>query len=134
MACLSGFLTGRAAARHLAPSPPDPRSLIFTGATASLRGASNYAAFGVAKAGLRSLAQSLARELGPEQIHVAHVVVDGGVDTEWIRENFKDMVERAPEDALVDPGAVADAMFYLHNQPRCAWTHEMDLRPYCEKW
>lgn len=136
LAAFSAYLTGRAAAAHLAPSPPphSPRSLIYTGATASLRGGSGFAAFAAAKAGVRSLAQSLARELGPSGVHVAHVVVDGAVDTRWVRENFGAMVEEAPEGALVDPGAVADAMWFLHNQPRCAWTHEMDLRPYCEKW
>lgn len=96
MACFSGFLTGREAATVMAPRGRG--TIIFTGATASIRGAPNFAAFSVAKSGLRSLAQSMARELGPQGIHVAHVVVDGAVDTPWVRENFADHIRKMPPD------------------------------------
>ena len=109
-------------------------TIIFTGATASVKGSSGFSAFSVAKSGLRSLSQSMARELGPKGVHVAHVVIDGAVDTPWIRENFAKMIENAPKDAIIDPKEVASAYFYLHNQGRSGWTHEMDLRPYVEKW
>jgi NAD(P)-dependent dehydrogenase (short-subunit alcohol dehydrogenase family) len=136
MACFSGFLVGREGAKVMAAqgASDGPRTILFTGATASIRGSSSFAAFSVAKSGLRSLSQSMARELGPKQIHVAHVVVDGAVNTSWIRENFADMLAQAPVDAIVDPAEIAEAFWYLHNQKRCAWTHEMDIRPYCEKW
>lgn len=136
MACLGGFLTGREAARVMVPRGRG--SLLFTGATASVRGASGYAAFASAKAGLRALAQSMARELGPEGIHVAHLVIDAGVDTAWVRERVRERLGEAadslPDDALVDPDSIADAFWFLHAQPRDAWTFELDLRPSIEPW
>jgi len=136
MACLGGFLTGREAARVMAPRGRG--TILFTGATASLRGGVGYAAFAAAKAGLRALAQSMARELGPENLHVAHVVIDAGVDTAWVRERIEQAsgrsVDELPEGALVDPDSIADLYWYLHAQPRDAWSFEVDLRPAIEKW
>ena len=105
-------------------------TIIFTGATASLRGAANFAAFAGAKHALRALAQSMARELGPRGIHVAHVVVDGAIDTEFIRSNFPDRYALKEQDGILDPEHIADSYWYLHSQPRDAWTHELDLRPW----
>ena len=109
-------------------------TIIFTGATASLRGAANFAAFAGAKHALRALAQSMARELGPRGIHVAHVVVDGAIDTEFIRSNFPDRYALKEQDGILDPEHIADSYWYLHSQPRDAWTHELDLRPWNEKF
>jgi len=135
MACLAGFLTGREAAKHMVPRGAG--TLLFTGATASVRGASGYASFASAKAGLRALAQSMARELGPEGIHVAHLVIDAGVDTAWVRQIVEQSgrsVDELPPDTLVDPDSIADVYWYLHQQPRDAWTFELDLRPFAERW
>lgn len=136
MTCLAGFLTGREAARHMVPRQRG--TILFTGATASVRGGSGYAAFASAKSGLRALAQSMARELGPENVHVAHVVIDAGVDTAWVREMIEQRTGRSadalPEGALVDPSSIADAYWFLHRQPRDAWTFELDLRPAIERW
>jgi hypothetical protein len=111
-------------------------TIIFTGATASVRGNPGYAAFAAAKAGLRATAQSMARELGPKNIHVAHLVIDSGVDTAWVRERIA--VARGtndvPPDALMNPASIAETYWHLHHQPRDAWTHELDLRPYGETW
>ena len=133
MGCLSGFLVGREAARHMLKRKSGG-TIIFTGATASLRGAANFSAFAVTKSGLRALAQSMARELGPEGIHVAHVVVDGVVDTPWIRKNFADAIERLPPDGICKPQQIAETYWQLSQQERCAWTHELDLRPYSESF
>ena len=132
MACFSGFLVGREAARRMVPRGSG--TILFTGATASLRGRSGMAAFAGAKAALRALAQSMARELGPEGIHVAHVIVDGAIDMPWIRENFPQIVEERGEEALLNPDAIAESYWQLHTQPRNAWTHELDLRPHIEPW
>jgi NAD(P)-dependent dehydrogenase (short-subunit alcohol dehydrogenase family) len=136
MACLAGFLTGREAARVMAPRRKG--TILFTGATASLRGGAGYAAFASAKSGLRALAQSMARELGPENLHVAHVVIDAGVDTAWVRERIEQStgrrVDQLPEDTLVDPDSIAELYWFLHRQPRDAWSFEVDLRPAIEKW
>jgi len=137
MACYGGFLTGREAARILLARGRG--SLFFTGATASLRGGAGYAAFASAKGGLRILAQSAARELGPRNIHVAHLVIDAGVDTAWVRERIAaqagaDAVAQLPPDALMRPEAVADAYWQLHQQPRDAWTFELEIRPFAERW
>ncbi len=136
MACLGGFLTGREAARRMLPHGRG--SIFFTGATASLRGASGYAAFAAAKAGLRAVAQSMARELGPRNIHVAHLVIDAGVDTAWVRERIAARqgaeAEALGPDVLMAPASIAEAYWSLHRQPRDAWTHELDLRPFGEKW
>lgn len=135
MATLAGFLAGREAARYMVPRGSG--TILFTGATASVRGSSGFAAFASAKFGLRALAQSMARELGPENIHVAHLIIDAGVDTAWVRE----MIARGgrseadvPPDSLVDPDSIADAYWFLHQQKRNAWTFELDLRPSAEKW
>lgn len=132
MACLSGFLVGREAARRMVPRGRG--TVLFTGATASLRGRAQFAAFASAKHGLRALAQSMARELGPEGIHVAHVVVDGPIDMPWIRDNFPDLVRTRPDDGLLKPDDIAETYFALHQQPRSAWTFEMDVRPWVEPW
>lgn len=132
MACFAGFLTGREAARAMLPRGRG--SIFFTGATASLRGGNGFAAFAGAKHGLRALAQSMARELGPRGIHVAHLVIDGAIDTEWIREQFPERYAQKAHDGILDPEHIADAYWALHCQPRDAWTHEMDLRPWSEKW
>ena len=133
MGCLSGFLVGREAARHMLKRKAGG-TIIFTGATASLRGAANFSAFATTKAGLRALSQSMARELGPEGIHVAHVVIDGVVDTPWIRKNFTDALERLPPDGICKPTQIAEVYWQLSQQDRCAWTHELDLRPYSERF
>ena len=109
-------------------------TILFTGATASLRGSANFAAFAGAKHALRALAQSMARELGPKNIHVAHVVVDGAIDTEFIRSNFPARAALKDQDGILSPDAIAEVYWQLHLQPRSAWTHEMDLRPWLETW
>ena len=134
MACYAGFLTGREAARRLLVHGKG--SIFFTGATASVRGGSGYAAFAAAKAGLRATAQSMARELAPQNIHVAHLIIDAGVDTAWVRDRIAAARPGAdiPDGALMDPASIAATYLMLHRQPRDAWTHELDLRPYGESW
>ena len=137
MACYSGFLAGREAARHMLERGGG--NIFFTGATASLRGGSGYAAFASAKFGLRAVAESMARELGPKNIHVAHLVIDAGVDTAFVRERIK---EREGEEALrsldagrlMRPVAIAETYWQLYQQPRDAWTFETQIRPFAEKW
>jgi len=109
-------------------------TILFTGATASLRGAAGFAAFASAKHGLRALAQSMARELGPQGIHVAHVVIDGAIDTQFIAEMFPDRYALKDSDGILDPEAIADTYWQLHCQHRSAWTFELDLRPWMERW
>ena len=128
--CLAGFLVGREAARRLVPLGRG--TVIFTGATASLRGGNGFAAFAAAKAGLRMVAQSMAREFGPQGLHVAHVVIDGGIDGERLRSNFPERAAALGVDGLLAPDAIAEAYWQLHRQPRSAWTHELDLRPFRE--
>lgn len=130
--CFSGFLVGREAARRLAPLGRG--SVIFTGASASLRGKPGYAHFTAAKAGLRMLAQSMAREFGPKGLHVAHVIVDGGVFGDRLQNAYPQLVERIGEDGLLGVDAIAENYWTLHCQPKSAWTQEMDLRPYRENW
>ncbi|ANI18068.1 glucose 1-dehydrogenase [Pseudomonas citronellolis] len=132
MACFSGFLTGQAVARRMVARQRG--TLLFTGATAGLRGAAGFAAFAGAKHGIRALAQSMARELGPMGLHVAHVVVDGAIDTEFIRDNFPEKYAQKDQDGILDPEHIADNYWYLHSQPRDAWTFELDLRPWMERW
>ena len=132
MAALAGFLAGREAARAMVPRGRG--TILFTGATASLRGGKGFAAFAGAKHALRALAQSMARELGPEGIHVAHVVIDGGIDTPFIRENFPERYALKDRAGILDPEAIAENYWRLHLQPRSAWTHELDLRPWMEPW
>ncbi len=132
MACYAGFLTSQAVAKRMATRGRG--TILFTGATASVRGSANFAAFATAKHGLRALAQSMARELGPANIHVAHVVIDGAIDTAFIRDNFPDKYAAKDQDGILSPEHIADAYWYLHQQPRDAWTFEMDLRPWMERW
>ena len=132
MACFGGFLNGREVAKRMVTRQRG--SIIFTGATASLRGSANFAAFAGAKHALRALAQSMARELGPLGIHVAHVVVDGAIDTAFIRDNFPQRYALKDEDGILNPDHIADNYWMLHQQPRDAWTHELDLRPWSEKF
>jgi NAD(P)-dependent dehydrogenase (short-subunit alcohol dehydrogenase family) len=137
MACYAGFLSGREAARLMLPHGRG--TILFTGATASLRGGIGYAAFASAKFGLRAVAQSMARELGPKNIHVAHLIIDAGVDTAFVRERIKarggeEALKNLQPDQLMDPESVANAYWYLHSQPRDGWTFELDLRPYKETW
>ena len=132
MACFAGFLSGREAARYM--TKRERGTIIFTGATASLRGAAGFAAFASAKHGLRALAQSMARELGPRNIHVAHVVIDAAVDTQWISENLPGAAALKLRDGIVAPDDLADNYVMLFDQPRNAWTFELDIRPWIEHW
>jgi hypothetical protein len=134
MGCYAGFLVGREAARLMLARGQG--CIFFTGATASVRGGAGYAAFASAKFGLRALAQSMARELGPKNIHVAHLVIDSGVDTAWVRERIKQRSgsQTLEPDQLMAPRSIADAYWQLYQQPRDAWTFELDLRPYREIW
>lgn len=135
MACYSGFLAGREAARLMLARGQG--NIFFTGATASLRGGSGFAAFASAKFGLRALAQSMARELDPQNIHVAHLVIDSGVDTAWVRERREQLLGKEAlenPDLLMPPSSVADSYWQLYQQPRSAWTFEMEIRPFGEKW
>jgi NAD(P)-dependent dehydrogenase (short-subunit alcohol dehydrogenase family) len=130
--CYGGFLVGREAARRLVPLGRG--TLIFTGASASLRGKPGFAQFAASKAGLRAIAQSMAREFGPLGLHVAHVIVDGAIDGQLIRERFPQALERLGEDGLLGIDAIAEAYWHLHRQHRSAWTHEIDLRPFKESF
>lgn len=132
MACFAGFLMGREAAKVMLPRGHG--SIFFTGATASLRGRAGFSAFAGAKHALRALAQSMARELGPEGIHVAQIIVDGAIDTEFIRENFPERYKLKERDGILNPDHIADAYWMLHQQHKDAWTHELDLRPWLEEW
>jgi NAD(P)-dependent dehydrogenase (short-subunit alcohol dehydrogenase family) len=132
MGCFAGFLAGREAARVMLPRARG--SIFFTGASASLRGREGFAAFAGAKHALRALAQSMARELGPKGIHVAQIMVDAAIDTEFIRENFPQRYALKDREGIVDPEAIAESYWQLHLQPRNAWTHELDLRPWMEPW
>lgn len=132
MCALAGFLTGREAARLMVPRSRG--TIIFTGATASIRGSAGFAAFAGGKYALRALAQSMARELGPQGIHVAHSIIDGAIDTAFIADNFPERYATKSEDGILDPAAIAEAYWQLHLQPRSAWTHELDLRPWSERW
>ena len=132
MAAFAGFLTGREAARYM--TPRGEGTTMFTGATASMRGGKGFAAFSGAKFALRALAQSMARELGPKGIHVAHSVIDGAIDTAWIRENFPDRAALDDEGGILKPDDIAETYWHIHRQPRTAWTHEIDLRPWIESW
>ena len=137
MACYGGFLTGREAARLMLPHGKG--TILFTGATASVRGGTGYAAFASAKFGLRAVAQSMARELGPKNIHVAHLIIDAGVDTSFVRERIRARggdaaLDKLADDQLMDPESIANAYWFLHSQPRDGWTHELDIRPFMETW
>jgi len=132
MACFGAFLTGREAAKRMVNR--ERGTIIFTGATAGLRGASHFAAFAGAKHALRALAQSMARELGPRNIHVAHVVIDGAIDTDFIQQSFPEMYAKKEQDGILNPTHIAENYWHLAHQPRDAWTHELDLRPWMERW
>jgi NAD(P)-dependent dehydrogenase (short-subunit alcohol dehydrogenase family) len=132
MCALAGFLMGRETARVMVPRGRG--TVLFTGATASVRGGSGFAAFAGGKHALRALAQSMARELGPQGIHVAHIVIDGAIDTEFIRSNFPERAALKDRGGILDPEAIAQAYWQLHCQQRSAWTHELDLRPWLETW
>ncbi len=132
MACFSGFLMGREVTKYMLKRGSG--TIIFTGATASMRGKENLSAFAGAKHALRALAQSMARELGPKNIHVAHTLIDGAIDSNFIREHVSNVDALREEDAIINPAHIAQAYVMLHNQPRTAWTHELDLRPWKESW
>lgn len=136
MACFAGFVTVREAARIMAPRRSG--KIFVTGATAGLRGNPGYAAFAAAKAGLRAAAQSAAREYWPQGLHIAHLVIDAGVDTEWVRARVTERIGAdalaAQPDLLMPPEAVAQAYWALYNQPKSAWTFEQEIRPYGETW
>jgi NAD(P)-dependent dehydrogenase (short-subunit alcohol dehydrogenase family) len=132
MCALAGFLVGREAARVM--QPRGHGTLLFTGATASLRGGAGFSAFAGGKAALRAFAQSLARELGPQGLHVAHVVVDGLIDTAFTQTNFAEHVKKVGSDGILSPDHIADTYWWLHQQPKDAWTFELDLRPGLERW
>ena len=132
MAAFAGFLTGREAAKYM--TARNEGSIFFTGATASMRGGSGFSAFASAKFALRAVSQSMARELGPQGIHVAHFIIDGAIDTAFIKENFPDRYALKEKDGILQPDAIADAYWFVHTQHKSAWTHELDLRPYMEKF
>ena len=135
LACYGGFLTGREAARYMMSRGRG--TILFTGATASVRGGSGFAAFAAAKFGLRALAQSMARELAPKNVHVAHLIIDGAIDSEAIHRRLSAATGVMPDfapDSLIQTSSVAEAYWTLHNQSRDGWTHELDLRPFSERW
>jgi len=135
MACWAGFVAGRESARLMLPRGKG--NIFFTGATASLRGGSGFAAFASTKFGLRAVAQSMARELGPKNIHVAHLIIDAGVDTAWVRQRREQVGGKEAldnPDLLMPPASVAGAYWQLYQQPRSAWTFELEIRPSGEKW
>lgn len=132
MACFSGFLTGREAAKVMIPRGRG--TILFTGASASMRGRQGFSAFSAAKQALRAVAQTAAKELGPQGIHVAHIVVDGSIDGVFARTNIPDREERLERDAILKPEEIATNYVWLHKQHRSAWTHELDLRPWSESW
>ena len=132
LGCYAGFLVGREAARHMVPRGRG--TILFTGATASLRGASQFAAFAAAKGAIRQVAQSMARELGAKGIHVASVIIDGMIDSARVRERFPERVAELAADGMLKPGDIAEVYWQLHQQPRDAWSFELDLRPWAEKF
>lgn len=135
LACYGGFLVGREAARYMVPRGRG--TILFTGATASVRGGKGFAAFSSAKFGLRAVAQSMARELGPKNVHVVHLLIDAGVDSEAIHQRMKAVgvnVAEIPEDSLTKTSSIAEAYWFAHRQSRDGWTHELDLRPSVETW
>lgn len=132
MACFSGFLVGREVSKVM--SARRRGTILFTGATASIRGGAGYSAFSGAKQGVRALSQSMARELGPQGIHVAHIVIDGAIDTKWTKEMFPNLYQLRDSDGILDPELIAENYWNLHCQPCTTWTHELDLRPWIEEW
>ena len=132
MCALAGFLTGREVARRMVSRKRG--TMLFTGATASVRGSNGFSAFAGGKHALRALAQSMAKELMPQNIHVAHVIIDGPIDTEWTRQRFPGLVKERPVDGLLQPDDIAETYWAIHNQKRSAWTFETDVRPWVEPW
>ena len=132
LCALGGFFMAREAARRMVPRGRG--TILFTGATASVRGGAGFAAFAGGKHALRALAQSAARELGPHGIHVGHIVIDGAIDTDFIKTQFPERYAQKADDGILNPDAIAANYVMLHQQPRSAWTHELDLRPWAEKW
>src|SRR5207302_6884628 len=135
LACYAGFLVGREAARYMVLRARG--SILFTGATASIRGGNGFAAFAAAKFGLRAVAQSMARELGPKNIHVVHLLIDAGIDSEAIHQRMRARgidAKDIPADSLTKTESIAEAYWFAHHQARDGWTHELDLRPSVEKW
>ncbi|MEL6257981.1 MAG: SDR family NAD(P)-dependent oxidoreductase [Pseudomonadota bacterium] len=130
--CLGAFHTAKRALPTL--ERQGRGTLVFTGASGSLRGKPNFAHFASAKGALRNLAQSLAREYGPRGVHVGHIIIDGVIDGERAREGFGEYLASLGEDGALQPGAIAEAFWTLHAQPRSAWSHELDLRPFKEAW
>ena len=136
MACLSGFLNAREVARRMVARPREGHrgTILFTGATASLRGGAGFCAFAGAKHALRAFAQSLAREVGPQGLHVAHVVIDGAIDTAFIAQNFPQRYALKERGGILNPESIAESYWQIHRQPRDAWTFETDMRPWIEPW
>ena len=133
MAAFGAFLMGREVSKKMIQRKKG--TIIFTGATASMRGGDGFSAFSGAKHAKRALAQSMARELGPKGIHVAHIIIDGAIDTPWVKENFPEFVRQKKDiDGLMNPDDIALNYLWIHKQPKNAWTHELDLRPWVEKW
>lgn len=128
--CFGGFLVGREAGRRMIPRGTG--SLLFTGATGSIRGKPPFGSFASAKAGLRALCQTMARDWGPKGIHVAHVIIDGGINGDMIHSRFPDYIKTKGEDGMLNVDAIADTYWYLHTQHPTAWSLEVDLRPYKE--
>ena len=124
--CFGGFLWAQAAIPAMVER--ESGSVIFTGATGSVRGSARFAGLAVGKFGLRAVAQSAAREFGPKGVHVAHVIIDGMIDTPQVREWMPD---RDPA-TLLDPDSIAETYWHLHQQPKTCWTHELDMRPSTE--
>jgi NAD(P)-dependent dehydrogenase (short-subunit alcohol dehydrogenase family) len=131
-ASYGGFLVGREAAKRMVPRGEG--TILFTGATAAVKASANFAAFASGKHGLRAVAQSMAKELGPRGIHVAHLIIDGVIDVPRVHEHMPELAASKGEDGLIDPKSIAATMLWLHRQPRNAWTFELDLRPFKESW
>jgi NAD(P)-dependent dehydrogenase (short-subunit alcohol dehydrogenase family) len=132
LGCYAGFLVGREAARHMAPRGRG--TIIFTGATASVRGSAHFAAFAAAKGAVRQVAQAMARELGPQGIHVASVIIDGMIDSPRVRERFAERIAELPPDGMLKPAEIAEVYWQLHRQPRSSWSFEVDVRPWAERF
>ncbi len=130
--CFGGFLFAREAARKMQPN--NSGTILFTGASASLRGKANFGAFNSAKAALRTLAQALAKEVGPEGIHVGHIIVDGAIHGEKISKRYPELAEKLGTQGMVNLQGIVDAYVYFHNQGKSAWTFELDLRTSIENW
>jgi NAD(P)-dependent dehydrogenase (short-subunit alcohol dehydrogenase family) len=131
-ASYGGFLVGREAAKRMVPQGAG--TILFTGATAAVKASAKFAAFAAGKHGLRAVAQSMAKELGPRGIHVAHLIIDGIIDVPRVHETMPDLAASKGEDGLINPESIAATMLWLHEQPKNAWTFELDLRPYQETW